>query len=112
MLRKIKQTLLSQVLGLGLLLLAAACSSTPGNIGVGLPSADANTGAYLVDTLTIKASTVLRDSIITSGSSSLLVGRYIDPQLGTITAKSYVSFGRDGAQLRVYIAADQQRARP
>ncbi|RYY21224.1 MAG: DUF4270 family protein [Cytophagaceae bacterium] len=95
MLRKTKQAL-SQLLGLGLLLLAAACSSTPGNIGVGLPDANANTGAYLVDTLTIKASTVLRDSIITSSSSSLLVGRYIDPQLGTITAKSYVSFGLNG----------------
>ena len=96
MLRKTKHILLSQLLGLGLLLLAAACTSTPGNIGVGLPDANANTGAYLVDTLTIKASTVLRDSIITSSSSSLLVGRYVDPQLGTITAKSYVSFGLNG----------------
>ena len=99
MLRKTKQALLAQLLGLGLLLVAAACSSTPGNIGVGLPDANANTGAYLVDTLTIKASTVLRDSIITSSSSSLLVGRYVDPQLGTITAKSYVSFGLTGAFL-------------
>ncbi len=79
------------VLGLSLLLGAAACSSTPGNIGIGLPSADANTGAYLIDTLTIRASTVLRDSIVTSSSDLLLVGRYRDPQLGTITAKSYVT---------------------
>jgi hypothetical protein len=84
------------VLGLSLLLVAAACSSTPGNIGIGLPSADANTGAYLVDTLTIRASTVLRDSIVTSGSNLLLVGRYRDPQLGTITAKSYVTMGLGG----------------
>ena len=84
------------VLGLSLLLLAAACSSTPGNIGVGLPSADANTGAYLVDTLTIRASTVLRDSIVTSGSNLLLVGRYRDPQLGVITARSYVTMGLGG----------------
>jgi hypothetical protein len=80
------------LLGLSLLLIAAACSTTPNNIGVGLPTADANTGAYLVDTLTIRASTVLRDSIITSSSNSLFVGRYNDPQLGIITAKSYVSF--------------------
>ncbi|MFD1875139.1 DUF4270 family protein [Hymenobacter bucti] len=84
------------LLGLSLLLVAAACSSTPGNIGVGLPSADANTGAYLVDTLTIRASTVLRDSIITSSSNLLLVGRYRDAQLGTITAKSYVTFALSG----------------
>jgi hypothetical protein len=80
------------LLGLSLLLIAAACSTTPNNIGVGLPTADANTGAYLVDTLTIRASTVLRDSIITSSSNNLFVGRYNDPQLGIITAKSYVSF--------------------
>jgi hypothetical protein len=94
------------VLGLGLLLLAAACSSTPGDIGVGLPGADANTGAYLVDTLTIRASTVLRDSIVTSGSNLLVVGRYRDPQLGVITAKSYVTMGLGGTftpdQAQVY----------
>ncbi|RZL07954.1 MAG: DUF4270 family protein, partial [Hymenobacter sp.] len=84
------------VLGLSLLLVAAGCSNTPGDIGIGLPSADANTGAYLVDTLTIRASTVLRDSIVTSSSNLLLVGRYRDPQLGTITAKSYVTMGLGG----------------
>jgi hypothetical protein len=94
------------VLGLSLLLVAAACSSTPGNIGVGLPNADANTGAYLVDTLTVRASTVLRDSIITSSSNFLLVGRYRDPQLGVITAKSYVTMSLGGTftpdQAQVY----------
>lgn len=84
------------LLGLSLLLVAAACSTTPNSIGVGLPTADANTGAYLVDTLTIRASTVLRDSVITSGSNYLLVGRYTDPQLGTITAKSYATLTLGG----------------
>lgn len=84
------------VLGLSLLLVAAGCSTTPGDIGIGLPSADANTGAYLVDTLTIRASTVLRDSIVTSSSNLLLVGRYRDPQLGTITARSYVTMSVGG----------------
>jgi hypothetical protein len=96
----------SLVLGLGLLLVATACSSTPGDIGIGLPSADANTGAYLVDTLTIRASTVLRDSVVTSSSNLLLVGRYRDPQLGVITAKSYVTMGLGGSftpdQAQVY----------
>ncbi len=77
------------LLGLSLLLVAAACSTTPANIGVGLPGVDPTTGAYLVDTLTLRTSTVLRDSVITSNSNYLLVGRYVDPQLGTITARSY-----------------------
>lgn len=74
---------------LGLALLAAGCKKDVSSIGIGLPSAQANTGAYLLDTLTIRASTVLRDSVVTSGSDYLLVGRYTDPLLGTLTAKSF-----------------------
>lgn len=85
------------LLGLSLLLVAAGCSSNPANIGVGLPSVDANTGAYLVDTLTIRAYTVLRDSVVTSTASSLLVGRYQDPQLGPIKATSYTTLNLGGA---------------
>ena len=85
------------LLGFSLLLVAAGCSTTPTSIGVGLPSVDANTGAYLVDTLTIKASTVLRDSVVTSTSSYLLVGRYQDPQLGAIKTTSYTTLSLGGA---------------
>jgi hypothetical protein len=74
----------------GLLLTLDACTK-PGDIGVGLPDANANTGAYLIDTLTVKASTVLRDSVVTSSSTNLIVGQYNDPELGKITAKSYFS---------------------
>jgi hypothetical protein len=85
------------LLGLSLLLVAASCSTSPANIGIGLPSVDASTGAYLIDTLTLRASTVLRDSVVTSTSSSLLVGRYQDPQLGPIKATSYTTLSLNGA---------------
>jgi hypothetical protein len=85
------------VLGFGLLLVAAGCSTNPATIGIGLPSVDTNTGAYLVDTLTIRASTVLRDSVVTSTSSALLVGRYQDPQLGPIKTTSYTTLNLGGA---------------
>jgi hypothetical protein len=85
------------LLGLSLLLVAASCSTNPANIGIGLPSVDASTGAYLVDTLTIRASTVLRDSVVTSTSSYLLVGRYQDPQLGAIKTTSYTTLNLGGA---------------
>jgi len=80
---------------LALGLLAASCTKETGNIGVGLPAADSNTGAYLIDTLTVRSSTVLRDSLITSTATNLLVGAYTDPLLGKITAASYfrVSLG-------------------
>lgn len=84
------------LLGLSLLLVAAGCSTNPASIGIGLPSVDTNTGAYLVDTLTVRASTVLRDSVVTSTSSSLLVGRYQDPQLGPIKTTSYTTLNLGG----------------
>lgn len=80
---------LALALGLGL----GACTNELTSIGVGLPGANANTGAYLVDTLTVRSSTVLRDSVVTSNSASLLVGTYTDPLLGTLTAKSYLTVG-------------------
>jgi len=85
------------LLGLSLLLVAASCSTSPANIGIGLPSVDASTGAYLIDTLTLRAYTVLRDSVVTSTSSSLLVGRYQDPQLGPIKATSYTTLSLNSA---------------
>ena len=78
---------------LALVLLTASCTKDVGNIGVGLPDAQTNTGAYLIDTVTVRASTVLRDSVVTSNSDNLLVGRYTDPQLGTLTAKSFFQVG-------------------
>ena len=84
------------LLGFSLLLVAAGCSTNPANIGVGLPSVDAGTGAYLVDTLTIRASTVLRDSVVTSTSSYFLVGRYQDPELGAIKTTSYSTLNLNG----------------
>ena len=46
-------------------------------------------GVLYTDTLTVDASTVLLDSILTSGTSSLLVGRTTDPSLGSVEANSY-----------------------
>jgi len=96
-LRTAYRSRLPYALLLVLALLAASCTKDVGNIGVGLPDAQTNTGAYLIDTVTIRASTVLRDSVVTSNSDNLLVGRYTDPQLGTLTAKSYFQVGLTGA---------------
>lgn len=46
-------------------------------------------GVLYTDTLTVDASTVLLDSIFTSGTSSLLVGSTTDPSLGVVQANSY-----------------------
>lgn len=46
-------------------------------------------GVLYTDTLTVDASTVLLDSIVTSNTDNLLVGRYTDPVLGLVEASSY-----------------------
>jgi len=46
-------------------------------------------GLLYTDTLTIDASTVLIDSMVTSTTANLLVGRYTDPSLGLVEASSF-----------------------
>jgi hypothetical protein len=46
-------------------------------------------GVLYTDTLTVDASTILLDSIVTSNTANLLVGRYTDPTLGLVEASSY-----------------------
>lgn len=47
------------------------------------------TSFALFDTLSVNLSTVLIDSIETSGTENMLVGKYSDTELGTVTASSY-----------------------
>jgi hypothetical protein len=73
---------------LALVVLAASCTNTASDIGVGLPDANVDTGAFLIDTLTVRSSTVLRDSVPSSNSPYLFVGQYTDPLVGKLTARS------------------------
>ena len=80
--------------GLGLLLAGVAAACDPlGEITASVPQASPGSTAYYVDTLTVRLATVWHDSVPTSSSDNLLVGRYHDPRLGTITARSYVRVG-------------------
>ncbi len=78
---------------LSLVAVAASCTNTVSDIGVGLPDANTDTGAFLIDTLTVRASTVLRDSVPSSNSTYLFVGQYTDPLLGKLTARSAFRLG-------------------
>ena len=64
----------------------SACQD-PQEIGSEVFSQDI--GVLYTDTLTVDASTVLLDSIVTSNTDNLLVGRYSDPILGLVEANSY-----------------------
>src|ERR1700712_1127314 len=46
-----------------------------------------------IDTFAVQVSTVFLDSFTTSGTKAQLLGRYIDPDFGTITSQSYSDIG-------------------
>ncbi|WP_167855594.1 DUF4270 family protein [Hymenobacter fodinae] len=71
--------------------LLAACETTTGLEGE--REVNKVTGTVYVDTLTVRTSTVLVDSVVTSSSSYLMLGQYQDDRLGTITARSYLRLG-------------------
>jgi hypothetical protein len=50
-----------------------------------------------IDSATVKLSTVKFDSLITSGTTRMLVGSYLDPELGRITATPYFQVELPGA---------------
>lgn len=71
----------------GILSLFLASCDTPKEIGDDLFSVEV--GLNYSDTVTIKSSTVLIDSIYTGSPNTLLVGNYTHPVLGTAEAAAY-----------------------
>lgn len=80
------------LLGLAAVLLLAACDkSTTLNDDLPAPAA-VNRLVFYTDTVTVRSSTVLVDSIPSSTMPYLLTGRYVDAQLGAVSARSYAEF--------------------
>ena len=65
----------------GVITVFIACNNEPGSLGVAYSTVDKDYAVVLVDTIKVAASTVLLDSIPTSGTGSILIGRYSDPNL-------------------------------
>ena len=76
---------------LGITLLLASCDDTN---EVGLELEDGNLTAFYTDTVTVSVSTVLLDSIATSGTGTMLVGQYEDAIVGKTTASTFFEIGR------------------
>jgi hypothetical protein len=79
-----------------LLLLLIGCKNDPNNFVVGGELVDVNSDVIISDTTKINAYTIKSDSIVTSGVSTVLVGRYQDGNFGNITASSYFRFAVPG----------------
>lgn len=70
-----------------------SCTDEPNTLGVGNNSFAKSYGVVLIDTMTVAVSTVLLDSIPTSGTGTLLAGGYEDEKLGTLQAEGYLQLG-------------------
>lgn len=60
---------------------------------------DKEEDVYFTDTVTVVTSTVLMDSLVTSGTGTMLVGQYLDQELGLVTTKSYFQIGVGASSL-------------
>lgn len=89
------------------LVLTLTCCNNPTDLGKQLQQGDSFGSVILTDTLTFKTSNILLDSLCidpleffynNTGANpptrfNLLVGNYINPEFGKVTAMSYVQFG-------------------
>ncbi len=68
-----------------------SCQDKTKELGLSLPN-QKNVEVFFTDTMTVETSTVFIDSVNTTNSTSLLVGKLNDPQLGVMTASSILTF--------------------
>jgi Domain of unknown function (DUF4270) len=84
----------SYIYFLPVLLILAFVACTKPQIAIkNVYNGDNSTNVVTVDTFAVKLSTVFSDSFPTSGTSTQLLGRYIDPFFGTTTSHSYTDIG-------------------
>jgi hypothetical protein len=83
----------NRVLSIAIAILLFSCSDEPSEIGNVFKSGDVSYGIAFVDTLTVRTSTVLLDSLPTSWTGTLLTGRYQDSKFGTVQSTAYLQLG-------------------
>ena len=71
------------------LLSITACDENPGEFTLGKEYIEYQTSVNLIDTFTVKLSTVIMDTLNTSGGSKILLGNYSDDVFGKIICNSY-----------------------
>jgi hypothetical protein len=84
-----------------------SCQNDDFRIGSNL--VDPQTVVYYTDTLSVKISGVVIDSVATSGSNVPVVyaGEYYDPEIGRVSARSYFEFSRSAdSETNRYAAFD------
>jgi hypothetical protein len=82
-----------RVLSIAIAILLFSCSDEPSEVGNVFKTGNTDYGVAFVDTLTVRTSTVLLDSLPTSWTGTLLAGRYQDNKFGTVESSAYLQLG-------------------
>ncbi|HEY5824279.1 MAG TPA: DUF4270 family protein [Cyclobacteriaceae bacterium] len=72
-----------------LVIISCLFGCTESESTIGFPELDSKIQTVMIDTFTVRTSTVLLDSVNSSGTSKIIVGSYTDPVLGKISSSSY-----------------------
>jgi hypothetical protein len=73
----------------GLFISLSSCEWGDANVGANLINNTNAAQQQVIDTFTVKVSTVLLDSIATSATTQLTTGQYTDPYLGVVRASNF-----------------------
>lgn len=69
------------------------CKENPGESNIGEKFIESKTDLNLIDTFSVNLSTVILDTVITSGTGKILVGNYRDDIFGKVRSSSYFQIG-------------------
>ena len=70
-----------------------ACQKNPAEFTLGEEFIESQTELALIDTFSVSLSTVILDTVVTSGTGNLLIGNYRDEVFGKITSHGYFQIG-------------------
>ena len=79
-----------------------ACDENPQQFKLGEEFIDSQTQLNVIDTFSVKLSTVIYDTIVTSGTENILVGNYRDDVFGKIKSNSYTQFDHNNFTFKVH----------
>lgn len=77
---------------IGFSALVVSCSTDAGNFTIGESLVNTESSVVMSDTFRVELSTIVLDSINTSSPSTVLVGKYTNPILGTSEFRHFVNF--------------------
>lgn len=72
------------------------CCSGDGNTLGGAFGSESDFEIGYIDTVSVRTSTVMLDSLPSSGTGNILIGKYADPKLGVIESQSFMEMSNGG----------------